>query len=92
MKIRPVEVALFRADTRHDEAKSRFMPPPKKKKIEDRTRQYISFFLTLLHSSYSCNRLVSRIITLSLLPCTMVLRCFSYVQSCTEVWHHLASM
>jgi len=46
MKIRPVEVALFRADTRHDEAKSHFMrhPPPPKKNTEGRTLQYDSFF------------------------------------------------
>jgi len=80
MKVRPVEVALFRADTRHDEAKSRFtrLPPPSKK-TEDIT-QYVSFLL-MLYSPYTCNLLVFRITTLSLLLCTMVLRRFTYVQS-----------
>jgi len=48
-------------------------------------------FFFMLYSSYTCNRIVFCIITLSHLLCTMVLRRFTYVHSCTEVWHHLAA-
>jgi hypothetical protein len=54
------------------------LPP---KKTEDRTPQYVSFVLMLLYSPYTCNLLVFRIITLSLLLCTMALRHFTYVHS-----------
>ena len=48
MKIRPVEVALFRADIRHDETKIRFINPPPQKKTEDITRQYVYFFYVII--------------------------------------------
>ena len=55
-------------------------PPQKKNRRQNSSICFFFYYFLLLYSSYTCKRLVFRIITLSLLLCTMVLRRFTYVR------------